>query len=285
MVYHQKLVACIKVDGKVLRELDDTVTLPFGAEYSILIKNLNSLRVQVKVSVDGTDATEGTWLIIQPNSSIELERFIKNANLNSGNKFKFIARTKSVEEYRGLKAEDGLIRIEYQTEKALPKIEETHTHHYDHYHPDPWDSSTWPRPRIPYPPYYSPIRIGSASIAGTGAGASASAPRRNLRSASLGSKTKGLQKMAFSMQEQQVVDDSGITVPGGVSEQKFQWASGFQTEKGTEVVVLKLRGEVAGKKVTKPMTVKTKPTCQSCGQKNQPSAKFCTNCGTGLVIV
>ena len=82
MMYHQKLVACVKVDGKILRESGDSVSIPFGSEYSILLKNLNTVRVQVKVSIDGTEATEGTWLVIQPNSSVELERFIRNGNMN-----------------------------------------------------------------------------------------------------------------------------------------------------------------------------------------------------------
>jgi hypothetical protein len=85
MVYQNKLVAAIKVAGKILRETSDTVILPFGCEYSILLKNLDSRRVTVKVSVDGKDATEGTWLVIPANSDIELERFIHNGNFERGN--------------------------------------------------------------------------------------------------------------------------------------------------------------------------------------------------------
>ncbi len=99
-------VACIKVNGKILRESNDTVSLPFGSSYSILIKNLNSVRSQVKVSIDGTDATDGTHLVIPANGEVELERFIRNANLTSGNKLKFIERTEGIESHRGIKAED-----------------------------------------------------------------------------------------------------------------------------------------------------------------------------------
>ena len=121
MVYSNRLVACVKVNGQILREERDTVTIPFGSEYSLYLKNLNSVRVQVKVSIDSQDATEGTWLVIQPNSSIELERFIKGGNLSRGNRFKFIERTAKIEKHRGIGGEDGLIRIEYQTEKVIPK--------------------------------------------------------------------------------------------------------------------------------------------------------------------
>lgn len=63
-MYHQKLVCCVKVGGKVLRESGDSVNIPFGSEYSILLKNLNSVRIQAKVFIDGQDATEGTWSTI-----------------------------------------------------------------------------------------------------------------------------------------------------------------------------------------------------------------------------
>ena len=74
-MYSEKLIACIKVNGQILRESGETVTLPFNSEYSIYLKNLDSVRIQASISVDGQDATEGTRLIINPNSSLELERF------------------------------------------------------------------------------------------------------------------------------------------------------------------------------------------------------------------
>jgi len=42
MMYESKLAAAIKVDGKVLREFKDTVHIPFGSEYTVLLKNLNT---------------------------------------------------------------------------------------------------------------------------------------------------------------------------------------------------------------------------------------------------
>jgi hypothetical protein len=49
MMYHQKLVASIKANNKILREFKDTVYVPFASEYSILIKNLNTVRAVVNV--------------------------------------------------------------------------------------------------------------------------------------------------------------------------------------------------------------------------------------------
>ena len=122
MMYNQNLVASIKVKGKILREFKDTVYIPFASEYSILLKNLNTVRAVVNVFVDGENAVPG-GLVIDPGRSVDLERWIKNGNLSEGNRFKFIERTAAIEEGpRGIKEEDGLIRVEYQFELPRPVI-------------------------------------------------------------------------------------------------------------------------------------------------------------------
>lgn len=40
MVYSNQLVAAVKCKGKIMREKKGNIFLPFGSEYSILIKNL-----------------------------------------------------------------------------------------------------------------------------------------------------------------------------------------------------------------------------------------------------
>ena len=121
-MYNQKLVASIKSKGKVLREFKDNVYIPFASEYSILLKNLNTVRAVVNVFVDGENAVPG-GLVIDPGRSVDLERWIKNGNLTEGNRFKFIERTAAIEDGpRGIKQEDGLIRVEYQFEIPRPVI-------------------------------------------------------------------------------------------------------------------------------------------------------------------
>ena len=102
-MYNNQFAACVKVGGKVLRETSGTVSIPFGAEYSVQLKNLKSVRMLVKVSVDGTDATDGTWFIVNPNSSIELERYIRNGNWDKGNRFKFIESPQRLNNFEALK--------------------------------------------------------------------------------------------------------------------------------------------------------------------------------------
>lgn len=117
MMYSNKMVSCLKANGKVLREFNDTVFIPFGSEYSILLKNLNTVRASVNIHIDGTDVTQGSSLVINPETELELTRFITNGNMNVGNRFKFIERTTEIENHKGIGIEDGLIRIEFQFEK------------------------------------------------------------------------------------------------------------------------------------------------------------------------
>lgn len=120
-MFSNKLVVAIKNNGKVLREQKDQVFLPFGTEYSIFIKNLNSVRALVKIELDGKSVTDGEDLVVYGNNEIDLERFLKKGNLNQGNRFKFIERIAEVEAARGgIQAEDGLLRVSFQFEKVQP---------------------------------------------------------------------------------------------------------------------------------------------------------------------
>src|ERR1700722_6153234 len=97
-MHSNKLVVAIKTAGKVLREQGDKVYLPFGSEYSIFLKNLNSVRALVRVSLDGQSVTDGEDLVVNGNSSLDLERFLKKGNMENGNRFKFIERTAKEEQ-------------------------------------------------------------------------------------------------------------------------------------------------------------------------------------------
>lgn len=53
----------------------------------------------------------------------------------------------------------------------------------------------------------------------------------------------------------------------------------------TNIIMLNLRGEVAGKPVSAPVTVDRKPVCVTCGKTNKPQDKFCRECGTALELL
>lgn len=332
MVYSQKFVACIKVNGQILRESDNTVSIPFGSEYSVLLKNLNSRRVQVKVSVDGKDVTEGTWLVIGPNQSIELERYISDGNFQSGNRFKFIPMTKAIEKHRGLKSDDGLVRVEYKTEKVTTAqdVHITRTHHHDVHQYNHWYGWPYYWPSRPYIFNYETninssngsnlndnVSFTSSSSSGSQMSqqvqsvnmmafnksdatteshgllrgrsfTKSSAPTRSLRPQAQARASAGRRvnvKSLFPMEENDALGDDGITVPGSESHQKFQSVAGFPVHEQSEVVILKLRGAIAGAVVTKAVTVKTKATCPTCGKKSKGDKKFCAACGTSLSLI
>lgn len=122
-MYNENFVVAIKVKNKILRELSGVVYLPFGSEYSILMKNLNTRKAVVSVTVDGTYATKGSRLIIAPGEEIELEGWLDSTKVK--NKFKFIKKTKRIERVRGNKLMDGLVTVSFQFEKdpnAYPNI-------------------------------------------------------------------------------------------------------------------------------------------------------------------
>jgi hypothetical protein len=278
MTYKKNFVVAIKVNGKILRESAEEVQLPFGSEYSILLKNLNPVRAMAQISIDGKDAT--TWLILPANGTVEVERFLRADNLKQGNRFKFVERTEQVEAHRGIQLEDGLVRVEFKKEKVFeaPKVVEHHTyhHHYDYDGPHhPW---------YPYRPYWYNTNY-CGTLASSSSGGSTGVTR------SLGMLNKSLpnvqaQNMMLSAQCMKSADENtaGITAPGSLSNQEFINASGFQTE-ASEVITLKLTGHKGPLKVQKPLTVDIRAVCQTCGKRAKGSAKFCYGCGTSLQII
>ncbi len=288
-MYSDKLVVAVKHNGRVLREQGDTVFLPFGCEYSLHFKNLNSVRTLVRVSVDGQDATKGTSLIVPANGSVDLERFLEAGQMDKGHKFKFIERTTKIEDGpRGIKAEDGLIRVEFEFERMPLKIEDTvirRTIYRDY-----WVSPT-------YPLWNSTTTTFGGHLGSTVSDVSYSvnaAYTNTNTSADIGPevKTSGLLRSAKGISANTIaqnatapINDTGITVPGSVSEQKFEVGAWFPTDGQKHVMVLKLLGQVGETKVEKPVTVKTKQECPTCGTKNKFGTKFCKECGTGLTLL
>jgi len=293
MMYGNKLAAAIKVNGKVLREFKDTVYIPFGSEYSILVKNLEGRRAVINVFIDGDNAVPG-GLVLNAFQEVELERKIVNGNLREGNRFKFIERTENIENGpRGIKLEDGLIRIEHQFEQPRPVLNISDQHWKQ---TQPWTST----------PYYGPF-YGTNGISGStgdrfSVTASGSTCQVNVNGMLRGvdySKGEAVKASATSAinqvapQSAELHDgsatmdwcDTGITVPGSKSTQSFQTTTIGLLESTTHAMVIKLLGDLGDNKpVVKPVTVKHKPKCVTCGKQNKAHAKFCVECGTALEI-
>jgi hypothetical protein len=287
-MYNQKLVASLKANGKILREFKDTVYCPFGAEYSILLKNLNTVRAIVHVYIDG-ESMIPDGLVLNAGQEVDLERSIKNGNLTEGNRFKFIERTGAVEQHRGVKLEDGLIRIEYQFEMPRPVISIPDNFWKDNITGTPY-----------YPPGYrdngvwcstnSPLRSKTSGISGSTMdsykhySATASATSASLSTDNFSLRSSGYDATNVSSSHQ-LLNDTGITVPGSKSEQKFTTTTMGALDPQKHSIVLKILGETPDNEpVRKPVTVKHKPKCVTCGKQNKANAKFCTECGTALEI-
>jgi hypothetical protein len=272
-MYQNKLVASLKANGKILREFKDTVYCPFGAEYSILLKNLNTVRAVVNVYIDGEDMLPG-GLVLNAGQEVDLERSIKNGNLMEGNRFKFIERTNTIEQFRGVKLEDGLIRVEFQFE--MPKITT--------YINDTWQNKEWVPGHWRDKPYYVGGILRSVDYsAGENTRISAtSAMNSTLRNMNLSAKAEVHDGMATM---DWCANETGITVPGSKSEQKFQTTTIGALDPQKHSIILKILGETPDNQpVRTPITTKHKPKCVTCGKQNKANAKFCTECGTALEI-
>lgn len=260
MMYKKNYILAVKTGGKILREQNDRVQLPFGYEYSILLKNLDSVRAVAELSIDGVRVDS---FIVPPNGQIEVERFLKG-NLNNGNKFKFIERTRAVESGRGIKAEDGLIRCEFKREIVQSMQQIVWHQHYE------WPVTFSPRP---YDRYYGGLTRSCFNTAGGISGQSVHV--NNVQSAS----------GTFNMSESSVktsTNDVGITAPGSLSDQKFVVGEYFPTESTSQVLVLHLVGTHSK---SQPKTVDVKPVCQTCKKHNKATSQFCSRCGTSLRLV
>lgn len=278
MMYKASLAVAVKNNGKVLREFNkDTVFLPFGSEYSVLIKNLNTIRALVHITIDGQNMTKD-GLVVNAGSEVELERKITE-NMNKGNKFKFIERNDAVEQHRGVKLEDGVIRIEYQFEKMYVPQKLYYVA------PNYWN----------YPYGGTGTYVGDILVAGSttsAGGVSTSATGSALRSAAINA--VGTNTVSYNAAEspnfgdfvEQGFNDAGITVPGSQSDQKFNTVWSFPLEDEKHVMIFKLLGETPDNEpIRKPVTVKSKPRCQTCNKQNKAHAKFCSHCGTSLQVI
>lgn len=270
MMYQNRFVVAIKHNGKILREYGDIVKLPFGSEFTVLVKNLHSRRAKFSLHIDGVDALE-TQIIVNANSEVELKRFIRNGNMEKGNAFKFIERTESIDNGpRGIRADDGLVRVEYWFEKEYIDLSTIRTPYYESH------------------PWYGP-RYGSTSndvYCSKVSGSTWAAPSVSY---SATNQIRALSATASNVSLDSAEKEptlAGITVPGSQVDQKFTTVYGFNSELNSGVIVLRLVGKTeSDKPLTEAVTVQKKQKCVTCGKVNKATAKFCSDCGTALELL
>ena len=282
MTYKDAFVVEVKCKGKILRMRDDFVSLPFGSEYSIYLKNLNSRKASVNIAIDGQDVLDNSSLILGPNSSTELKGFLRGSVAR--NSFKFIQKTKEIQDHRGDRADDGIIRVEFAYEQAAPIRRKTiiTEEHHNHYH---WNYDNWFSGD-------STIRYGSAGVKGmsdpdgsrgvcdTVMYSNSAGPIQTYNS-NVSMDSLGVSGTLTSSMGQPMTDE-GITVKGSEVNQEFQYSS-IGALDPSEVIVIRMKGLTESHDTIRtPITIKTKLTCSSCGRTHRSSFKYCSNCGTYL---
>jgi len=285
MTYKENFVVAIKNGGKILREKDSAVTLPFGSEFSILLKNLDSRKAVVRINIDGKSIMDGKELVINDNSSVEIERFIREG----GRKFRFIHKTKKIIEYRGDRIDDGFVKVDYRFEK---RVDEVITRHY-HFHD--WDFY-YPRGPKYIPCYDEPI-VWRMDYDSNSSGVNVSG---GVNTSQVFYNESISNAKSFSSQPN---IDEGITVEGSKSDQNFIPSYTKELEEQWHTIVIRLKGykntplpeadpdlvQIFRKSLTsaeyplfvkKPITVKDKLVCPTCGLKSKSNAEYCSRCGT-----
>ena len=243
MMYNNNFVVVIKHKGKVLRESNNgTVRLPFGSDYTILLKNKDSRKAVADVEIDGEDVATG--IIVPGNDSVELKGAINGLQVN--NHFRFIKKTKEISNFRGDRPDDGLVRVEYRFEQyeaiTIRPLKKKSSRDWTH-------DTQWI--------YYDSFSTGDQ------VGTPCSYTVSNFCSSDAGITVPGAET------EQNF--EYGHTKPLEAQSHVI-----VLQLRGT----VKRRKKV--RKVKKAITVKTKVQCQTCGRKHKSSMKFCGNCGTYL---
>jgi len=287
-MYSNKFVACVKANGKVLREKGEQVFLPFGSEYTLWFKNEHTRKVQISIEIDGTDVMFGSALLallLSPGESTDLKGFVRDFSGSENRAFRFIEKTQQISDYRGDKIEDGLIKITYQFEREQPVYNPkpiVHEHHYHHNH-------------------YNYNRPWSSQIFGCSTLGSSSTNNANMRSMSVNSVYSGsgdsasytlgcssdggdmmLGATASVANAAATFNDAGITVEGSATGQSFAHGHIGPLENTRHSIIFQLKGIDANTEIEAPVTVKLKKKCSTCGKSFKGSFEYCPNDGTYL---
>ncbi|MFA5024996.1 MAG: zinc ribbon domain-containing protein [Candidatus Shapirobacteria bacterium] len=276
----------LKVDGHILREFNHenlsefesecSLLLPFGTEYSLMFKNLESRAAKLRVWIDGEDALGGNAILVHPNRSVDLDGFM-NSFGKVTNRFKFIQKTEQIVEHRGDRIDDGMIKVEWTFEKPKPiQVDVFQKNYYD------W---TWVEPikYYPYCPPYSPtVTYGNSSnLQSRNIGEASNISYRAVAGASITNCCSNDVPVASCGP----LPDEGITVKGSEANQSFVNGYIGELEPNSHVIIIRLKGTFKTSQVKVPIEVKTKIQCTTCGNSVKSGNKFCPNCGTCCVEI
>lgn len=279
MAYRDSFAAAILVDGKVQKETsDNTVTIPYGTEYTIRLKNKSRKRSVSDIYIDGRIVVKG--MIVPANDTVDLERFV-NDNLNEGNRFKIVRKDDSRVEQPD-DSEVGNLEIRFYLEKDKPEVKVVEHHScahrafdhcarccYDHYCGICNPHRHWPSPRdIPYKNTWYGIdlseKIGEPHFD--------TVSPKGMRGSTLSSQSVAMNNVQCSTTLDMANSEAAATVEGSKSFQRFVTASIDVDYDKPVTLMLKLRG-----------VSKIIDTCK-CGYKRKQADRYCPTCGNELAV-
>lgn len=297
--------------SNVLREnKNKEVFLPFDSEYKIRLRNKHKRKAVAEITIDGTKILGENRIIIEPNSSTDVERFCIDGDLKNGNKFKFV-RADENNHHPGVQdptsIENGNVKVRFWLEKkdeigylSYKLFKEKEIYYY--------------KGTVPYSvekpiyysnnnTFYSPLHTssnwncisggeGTQSFSSCGkVGIGNPSPNQTLDVKSCYSNnlldmsdniileqnnyvTGSCDKTFFHIEDAK----TGATVEGESSSQTFNYEEIEELESECTVICLQI------KPFKKPITVKTTKNkyCDSCGAKNKYFSNFCHSCGKNL---
>lgn len=253
MVYSNKFVMCVLIDGKPVKELaNGEVHIPFNKEYVLRFRNKNDRRAVVKFWIDGELCSGDGGYVIEANDYIDIKRHSKRDRafvlvpLDSG---EAVDAGKNGPNYDKQK---GVVKAEFTLEKKREKVvyRDIH-HHHDHYYPRPVPV---PRPWNPYPirPLYT---CGGVSEESGFGGVTHDLSKGLTNSVSMSAQNSGAEMSAMSFCDAEPTVSAqnaapspvqdGCTVEGNTTGQRFT-TTWVDVEESSTVLQIFLRGKDEG---------------------------------------
>lgn len=253
-MYSNGFVCCVIVGGKVMQEgKGGRVQVPFGAEYTIRLRNKNDRNAVATIWIDGENVSGDGW-IVNAKTHHDIER-----RIDSPTKFRFVSQESGEAIDAGKNGDpsrkNGVIEVKWQLEKprslVIPRRIVTRGGR------DPiWMKAIGD----PYPT--RPSITMDASNSGQSV-----------------CRSMGSSMSFYEAPPQSEQSEDGCTVEGSYSSQTFTYGTLGPMEAEQTVVTLLL---VGGPAVAEEETVGSSGFCTNCGLK-RVVGNFCGGCGTRFV--
>lgn len=284
-MYKSGYVVTILQNNQTIKEQGGKVTLPFGSEYEIRLRNKTRKRAVADAYIDGEIAAKG--IVVNANDSIDLERYVKNTGhaLLKGARFKFVPLGDSKVEDKS-EPENGVLEVRWYPEKEPepykpPQVIEIHDrcpwHHHDHGQCPPWC-----RPR----PFLGPQwRNGDAFVGGFVTGG----VNLNNTSAEIKADELTFTSNLGAGTPQLSSGEAGATIEGSVSNQSFGTTYIDVDRNNPTILTLHLVGVHLPKPKGLQVGDKPRPSkgklavyCSTCGRKRRTGERYCPADGMRL---